>query len=128
MKVFAWLAVIGVMFRHFTHSWIGPHTYLGTKGWFYMMGGMWEIFLCSALFVMVWQYSKDKWRWAALYALGIGICEATQMTVCRALVVDITKIQGNTCDFVTGLQVTATFNILYLMIGAFLYGVMRREQ
>lgn len=127
MKWFAYLLLIGVMFRHFTHDWLGSQTYLGPKGWFYMMGGIWEIFLCSALFMVVWNQTKTIWRWVALYALGIGICAATQIAVCRALVFDISKVKGNTCDFITGMPVTSTFNVLCLMVGAILLGVMWRE-
>lgn len=125
-----WLAcalLLGVCIRHFSNHWF--NSYLGVKWWFYVMGGLWEALLCSVLAAVVWQAKETKWRWAALYALMIGISEALQMAICRVLIFDISKmpIGTNTCDFVTGLQMTATINTLYLLIGALLLGVMWRE-
>lgn len=127
MKWLACALLLGVCVRHFSNHWF--NSYLGVKWWFYVMGGLWEFFLCSALLMVVWQARATKWRWLALYALMIGAFEALQMSVCRVLIFDISKmpIGTNTCDFVTGLKVTATINTLYLFVGALLIGVMFRE-
>lgn len=92
------------------------------------MGGLWEAALCAGLFLVVWEAKRTKWRWVALYALGIGICESMQMAACRVWVTDISKVRGNLCDFVTGLPVTATVNALYLLFLAFAIGALIREQ
>ena len=128
MKPLAFALFIGVLIRHFSNAWF--NTYLGIKWWFYVWGGVWEVFLCAALAAMVWHYEKTKWRLIALYALGIGICEGLQMVVCRVLIFDISSMPKgvNTCDYLTGLHVTTSINTLYLLILALIVGAILRAK
>lgn len=129
MKWLSALLLLGVCVRHFTAHNIGAQTYLNARGWFYVMGGLWEAMLCGILLMLVLEAQKSPYRLIAAFALIVGMAEAMQMSVCRALVVDMKTIPigANICDHVAGLPVTATINTLYLLILAVLIGVQIRE-
>ena len=129
MKVFATALLLMIVARHFTAFWLGAHTYLGPKGWSYMMTGIVEVFFCGALAYIVYYARKTKWRWLALFALGIGISEGLQIAACRIAIVDISLVPAGTnlCDYATGLPITLTMNSLYLLILSVIAGGLLRD-
>ena len=130
MKAFASLLLVGVLARHFSYQAIGANTYLGARGWHYVMGGLWEILLCAALALVIWETKKSAWKWIALYALGVAMIESLQASLCRIAITNMSSVPkgANICDFVTGFPITATVNTLYLMMLALIVGAILRAK
>lgn len=128
MRWFACALVIGMVLRYFSYHSIGAQTYLTARGWYYVMGGLWEVLLCAALALVVWEAKKSAWRWLALYALVVSICESLQASVCRIAVAEMSSVPKgvNICDYVSGIQFTTTINTLYLIVLALIVGVILR--
>ena len=106
MKWLGPILLIGVFLRHNTAMWLPGYS---PQAWFYILGGLWEIVLCAAPLTFVRAP-------IAVVALWIGILEGAQVSTCRLLTSDITKVQGNLCDSLTGLPIGATMTGLYVIL------------
>ncbi len=106
MKWLGSILLVGVFIRHNT-AWSLPG--YSPQAWFYILGGFWEMLLCLVILTKVTEP-------LAIAAMWIGILEGAQVSVCRLLTSDITKVQGNLCDSLTGLPIGATMTALYLLI------------
>jgi hypothetical protein len=83
--------------------------------WFYVLGGLWEAILAASLAFVLYHASQTKYRLLALAALFIAVCEGLQVGVCQAILGEKNTPAGmDTCDYVTGLPVGATFLATYL--------------
>lgn len=96
-----WLAIVlllGVFIRHDTSFLASNLTSLTPGAWFTVMGGLWEVVLCLAL--LLWVRSVPL----AAAALLVGILEGAQISVCRAMIIDISAVppKADLCDYVTG--------------------------
>jgi hypothetical protein len=109
--------LIGVFVRHDTSYLASNFTPLTPGAWFTIMGGLWEMLLCGVLLLIV-QASSGIWKALAVAALWIGILEGAQISVCRAMIIDISAVPQNVnlCDYVTGWHVGAIMTGVYLFI------------
>src|SRR5437870_2954674 len=108
MKWLGPILLVGVFLRHDTSQWLPGYT---PGAWFYVLGGLWEMILCGSLLALIGGYPL------AIAALWIGILEGAQVSTCRLLMTDITKVPrgGNLCDALTGLPIGATMTALYVI-------------
>lgn len=97
MKWLSIVLLVGVFVRHDTSYLASTLTSLTPGAWFTVMGGLWEIVLCVALLMFVSASLGTT-------ALLIGILEGAQISVCRAMITDISAVppKVNLCDYVTG--------------------------
>jgi hypothetical protein len=118
MKWIAGLLLVGVFFRHSAHTWLAGTMGIPVAGWFYVLGGVWEVLLCAVLALMFGAMREDRWARVAFAAMLIGIAEGAQMAGCRLMIEDMSKLPRgvNICDAATGLPIGAAFFSLYLII------------
>jgi hypothetical protein len=99
------ILLIGVFGRH-DLTWLPGYS---PAGWFYILGGIWEMILCATLLLFL----RSP---LAVAALWIGILEGAQISTCRLLTTDIHQVKGNLCDALTNLPIGATMTALYVLI------------
>lgn len=109
MKWLGPVLLVGIFARH-NLSWTLPG--YNPQAWFYMLGGMLEILLCSILLLTLPAQPLIK------AAMWIGILEGGQLAVCRLATLDIASVPKNVnlCDHLTNLPIGATMTALYLGI------------
>ena len=101
------LLLIGVFARH-NLTWLPGYS---PAEWFYVLGGVWELVLCAALFPFLSTSSL------ATAALWIGILEGAQVAVCGALMGHRRPPEGvPECDYLSGLPIGATMTALYVIL------------
>lgn len=124
------MLIVSVFVRHFTAHSIGSQTYLNPRGWFYVMGGLWEALLCAVIGLMFWQTKDRVAKVVGLLAMAIGIVEAIQMVIARSLVYDMKTIpiNKNVLDHLSGLQLSAVLVTLYLFIFGWLIYKNRKQK
>ena len=106
------LLLIGVFARH-DLTWLPGYS---RPEWFYILGGLYEIVLCSILLLLL---SHPL----AVAALWVGIIEGSQVAVCGAMMGHQRAPEGvNECDFLTGLPVGAWLTWLEVAIVCILLG------
>jgi len=98
--------LVGVFARH-NLAWSLPG--YNPQAWFYMLGGLWEMLLCSILLLTLPAYALFR------VAMWIGILEGLQVTLCRAATTGPIA-SGNLCDSLTGLPIGATMTALYVIL------------
>jgi hypothetical protein len=108
MKWLGPILLVGVFVRHDTSSWLPGYT---PAAWFYILGGVWEMILCTVLLLFL----RTP---LAVAALWIGVLEGAQISACRLLTKDYSAVPKwqNLCDHLTGLPVGAIMTGLYLYI------------
>src|SRR5258707_12817845 len=74
MKWLGPILLVGVFLRHDTAQWLPGYN---PGAWFYILGGAWEVILCSALLLT---FHAIPLLTAALW---IGVFEGRQVSVCR---------------------------------------------
>src|SRR5260221_9231923 len=74
MKWLGPILLVGVFLRHDTAQWLPGYN---PGAWFYILGGAWEVILCSALLLT---FHAIPLLTAALW---IGILEGAHVSVCR---------------------------------------------
>lgn len=126
MKWIACLLLLGVTIRHNAANWLAESSFT-PAAWFYMLGGLWEATLCAVLLWVLLAAKDSVYRNLALAAMAIGILEGLQVTGCRLLVADISKVPRGTslCDWVSGLPIGAAMVSTYVLI--ICYGILRRK-
>lgn len=126
MKWIACLLLLGVTLRHNGANWLAESSFT-PAAWFYMLGGLWEVALCAVLMWVLLAAKFSIYRDLALFAMVIGILEGLQVTGCRLLVADISKVPrgASLCDWTTGLPIGATMVSAYVLI--LCYGILRRK-
>ncbi len=83
----------------------------------YMLDGVLDIVLLGCIAFLVWGY-KGFGRAAILVACAVGSLEAAQISGCRFLVSDISKVPAgvNLCDYLAGWNVGHAVAMVYLLI------------
>jgi hypothetical protein len=94
--------------RHDTSQWLPGYN---PGAWFYILGGMEEVLFCTILLFFL----RSPLPTAALW---IGISEGMQVSTCRLLTADMSKVPkgANLCDALTGWHVGAIMTGVYLFI------------
>lgn len=111
MKWLGPFLLIAVFLRHDTSHWL---PYYSPTEWFYILGALWEVILCTCLFLFVHPFRGPS---LAIAALWIGILESGQVAVCGAVIGHKRAPAGqNDCDYLTGWPLGATMTALYLLI------------
>jgi len=118
VKWIAFVLLLGVFIRHNTYNFLAEQTHLPPQTIFYLLGGLWEAVLCSALLMIFWAMRSGIWKNLAVAAMLIGILEGLQVFVCRLCVKDIYAVPPGTnlCDYVSGLPVGVSLTCLYFLI------------
>jgi len=118
MRLIAFALLLGVFIRHNTYAILSQQTGM-TEPWvFYVLGGLWEVVLCSVLLMIFWAMRPSIWKNLAIAAMAIGILEGAQVFVCRLCVKDIYAVPPGTnlCDYVSGLPIGVSLTCLYFLI------------
>ena len=109
MKWLGPILLIGVFARH-DLTWLPGYS---PQEWFYILGGFWELLLCSTLLVCIARPLPSL----LTAAMWIGILEGSQVAVCGALMGHARAPKGTPeCDYLSGLPIGATMTALYLGI------------
>jgi hypothetical protein len=116
-----WLAAVlffGVAIRHMGASWLAPILDLSVAGTFYVLGGVWEVVLCVAVILLLWNQWPTRWRWLVRAAMCIGVIEGAMMSGCRLAIKDLTLVPKGTnlCDHAMGLPVSSVLMSLYAIV------------
>lgn len=124
MKALAFVLILGVFIRHDSPNWLAALSGMTPAAVFYILGGMWEVVLCTLLLWLVAGYPYTIWQAIASVALLVGISEGFQMFACRLAIVDIKAVPRgqNLCDFATGFPVGAVTTSLYLLALCWIVG------
>jgi hypothetical protein len=99
--------IVAVFARH-NLAWSLPG--YSPQAWFYIMGGMLEILLCSTLLLMLPAQALIR------SAMWIGILEGAQVSACRLATTGPIGKDANLCDALTGWHVGAIMTGVYLFI------------
>ena len=118
MKWLAVLLLLGFFIRHMGVGCIAAESHMTQAAVFYILGGFWEVVLCSALLLIAWGCKASIWRNLTMAAMGIGISEGLQVGVCRMCISDIKAVPTgvNLCDYLTGLPIGISLVCLYFFI------------
>lgn len=105
---------------------LAPMFDLSVAGMSYVLGGLWEALLCAGIFLLLENHFRTRWWWIARAAMCMWMIEGASTAVCRLPIKDITKVPmgKDLCDHVTGLPVTATLYVMYLLV--LCWGVFRK--
>jgi hypothetical protein len=118
MKWLGPILLVGVFVRHNTSFWLTGYS---PAAWFYVMGGMWEIVLCSTILFLIRAP-------LVIAAMWIGILEGAQVSICRLATKDIDAVHGqNLCDAITNLPIGATMTGLYVILVCWAIGKAWRK-
>jgi hypothetical protein len=103
--------LVAVFLRHDTSHWL---PYYSAPEWFYILGALWEVILCTCLFLFVHPFRGTS---LVIAALWIGILESGQVAICGAVMGHRRAPAGvNDCDYLTGWHVGAIMTGVYLFI------------
>lgn len=129
MRFLAILLVSGAFMRHGAANVLAGSLGIAAPGWFYILGGAWEVVLCGSVAWMAYGYRESMWRWLVLAAASIGALEGAQISACRLAVADMASVPSgaNLCDFATGLPVGPVMFTLYLLIVSYGIGLACRK-
>lgn len=106
MKWIGPVLLVGVFARH-NLAWSLPG--YNPQAWFYMLGGLWEILLCSILLLTLPALPLVR------VAISIGILEGAQVTLCR-LATTGPLPKGNLCDALLGFPLGPWLTGFYIIL------------
>ena len=125
MKFIAALLLFGVFARHDTAYWLNDLTGMHPVTVFYMMGGFWEVILCSVVISLLLTQKNGFYRHIAILAMGMGILEGFQIGICSILAqgrMPFVPKGQNVCDFISGVPIGATMVGLYILVVCYFVG------
>jgi len=111
--------LVGIFARH-NLAWSLPG--YSPQAWFYILGGMLEILLCSTLLLTLPAQPLVK------AALWIGLLEGAQVSICRLATTGPIGKDANLCDALTSLSIGATMTGLYVIIVCWAIGKEWRKR
>jgi len=117
VRPLAIVLLLGVFIAFDGANWLADGSRFTPAAMYYMLQGAWGALLAGCLFVAILAQKASLWRNLGLLAMGIGMLEGTQATVCRLAVKDIGAVPRGTnlCDFVTGWPLGAAMTTIYMM-------------
>lgn len=130
MQALAAILLVGVFVRHFADKWFAQGSDFSATAWNYVLGGTWEVVLCTVLAFIVAGYRDTIWRAFALLAVTIGALEGAQTSTCRLAIQDIRAVPAgqDLCDFVTGAPVRIAMELIYLCAVVTVYVVYQTRE
>lgn len=124
MKALAVLLLVGLFMRHGSAGWIADLTNFPVKGIFYILGGYWEAILCAVILGFIALQDDGLWSRLAVLACLAGILEGLQMSICRTLTADISKVPEGVslCANLTGLPLGLALFVCYFIAALWIVG------
>lgn len=124
MKTIAAILLIGVLVRHGAYNGLAAISSYSPAAWFYILGGLWEVALCSIIMMMALEI-EGYLRLLISWAMIVGILEGAEIAVCRLPIDNIALVPRGTnlCDYAFNLPVGAAQAGTYLISICSLIGI-----
>jgi len=100
---------------------------MAPSGVFYVLGGLWEIMLCLAVFTFLATQVRSLWTDLARAAMMIGMVEGAMISGCKILIVGQPPAGMTQCNYVTGIPIGDVVATLELMALGFIFAYWHRR-